>query len=121
MLAVSPEQRAEQFVGLGMTPGAARACVAGSGPEMGRCILELYRSAPESAMAATGRTFAAAAHPPCGVVIATEDHYTGGEALARRMAERWAADIAVLEGLGHWWMLQDPVRGAAAIDALLPR
>ena len=23
--------------------------------------------------------------------------------------------IATLDGLGHWWMLQDPVRGAAAL------
>jgi len=22
----------------------------------------------------------------------------------------------VLEGLGHWWMLQDPQRGAAALS-----
>jgi hypothetical protein len=25
----------------------------------------------------------------------------------------------VLEGLGHWWMLQDPARGAGALAAFL--
>jgi hypothetical protein len=25
----------------------------------------------------------------------------------------------VLEGLGHWWMVEDPKRGADAIDAFL--
>ena len=38
------------------------------------------------------------------MIIATEDHYTGGEVLARRSAERFGAQVAVLPGLGHWWM-----------------
>jgi hypothetical protein len=52
-------------------------------------------------------------------VIATADLYTGGEVLARRSAERFGADVAVLEGLGHWWMLQDPPRAAAALRGFL--
>ena len=51
------------------------------------------------------------------MIIATEDHYTGGEALARRSAERFGADVAVLDGLGHWWMLQDPAAGAAVLSS----
>ena len=42
------------------------------------------------------------------MIIATDDHYTGGKELAMRSAERFGARVAVLEGLGHWWMLQDP-------------
>ncbi len=57
--------------------------------------------------------------PPTLVVIASEDHYTGGEVLARRTAERWGADVAVLEGLGHWWMMQDPAAGAAMLRTFL--
>ena len=52
-------------------------------------------------------------------MIASEDHYTGGELLARRTAERWAAEVAVLEGLGHWWMMQDPARAAAMLRTFL--
>ena len=52
-------------------------------------------------------------------MIATDDDYTGGETLARRTARRWGADVAVLDGLGHWWMMQDPARGAAMLREFL--
>jgi hypothetical protein len=32
---------------------------------------------------------------------------------------RLGAQEVVLEGLGHWWMLQDPARGAAAVAGFL--
>jgi pimeloyl-ACP methyl ester carboxylesterase len=99
-----------------MTQDAARSCAEAAGsPEMGRCILALYRSAKQPKMAEWGDELAGAERRPGLVVIATEDHYTGGEALARRSAERFGAQVAVLEGLGHWWMLQDPARGAAVL------
>ena len=41
--------------------------------------------------------------------------------LARRSAERFGAEVAVLEGLGHWWMLQDPEAGATALRGFLDR
>jgi len=53
------------------------------------------------------------------VIIATEDHLTGGEALARRTAERAGAQMGILEGLGHWWMCQDPKQGAEMIRAFV--
>jgi hypothetical protein len=52
-------------------------------------------------------------------VIALDDHYTGGEVLARRTADKWGADVAVLEGLGHWWMMQDAARGAEVLRTFL--
>jgi pimeloyl-ACP methyl ester carboxylesterase len=51
------------------------------------------------------------------VIIATEDQYTGGDHFARRAAERFGAEIAVLPGLGHWWMMEDPAAGAAALSS----
>jgi pimeloyl-ACP methyl ester carboxylesterase len=120
MRAMSPADRAAGFVAAGMTEAAATACAqAAASPEMGRCILALYRSAAQPKMTEWGNELAAAEHRPCLVIIATEDHYTGGEALARRSAERFGAQVAVLEGLGHWWMLQDPAAGAAALTAFL--
>jgi len=44
-----------------------------------------------------------------------EDGYTGGEARHRWVAEQSGAKVAVLDGVGHWWMLQDPAAGAAAL------
>jgi pimeloyl-ACP methyl ester carboxylesterase len=113
------DDRVARFVDAGMTPEAATACASAAGPEMGRCILALYRSAAQPAMTDWGRELERAERRPGLVVIATADHYTGGEVLARRSAERFGAEIAVLEGLGHWWMLEDPVRSALALNAFL--
>ena len=105
----------------GMTEPAARSCVEAMGPDMGRCILALYRSAAQPAMTAWGDELEAAERRPGLVIIATADEFTGGPVLARRSAERFGADVAVLEGLGHWWMLQDPEAGAAALRGFLDR
>ena len=59
--------------------------------EMGRCILALYRSAAQPKMTEWGAELDAAERRPALVIIATEDHYTGGEVLARRSAERFGA------------------------------
>jgi predicted alpha/beta hydrolase family esterase len=55
------------------------------------------------------------------VVIAHDDHYTGVPELGRRVAQRWGASIAELEGLGHWWMMQDPARSAEMLRRFLER
>ncbi len=117
MAALPLAERTAAFVGVGMTEEAARACAEAASPEMGRCILALYRSAAQPKMTEWGDELAAAERRPALVIIATEDHYTGAEALARRTAERSGAEVAVLDGLGHWWMLQDPARGAATLNA----
>ena len=57
-----------------------------------------------------------AASRPGLSLLATEDSYVGSDELRRRAAERAGARTEVLEGLGHWWMLQDPARGAAVLD-----
>lgn len=85
MLGGSVEDRAGQMVALGMPLDVATALAAAQGPEMGRAIL------------------------------ATADPYIGSDEIRYRAAERAGAPIATLDGLGHWWMLQDPVRGAATL------
>jgi pimeloyl-ACP methyl ester carboxylesterase len=82
---------------------------------MGRAILLLYRSARQPATAQAGRALEKAAARPGLSILATEDTYVGSEAIRRRAAERAGARTEVLDGLGHWWMLQDPARGAAAL------
>ncbi len=120
MAAVTDQQRIDGYIRAGMTTDGARACAEASGPEMAWCVLRLYRDAVQPRMAEWADEYAAVAdHPPTLVVIALDDHYTGGELLARRTAERWGAEVAVLEGLGHWWMMQDPARGAAMLSNFL--
>jgi hypothetical protein len=115
MVGGSMQDRAEQLVGLGMTPQIATKIAAGQGTEMGRAILQLYRSAAQPAMAEAGRDLAKAAARPGLSLLASEDGYVGSEEIRRRAAERAGARTEVLDGLGHWWMVQDPSRGAAAL------
>lgn len=115
------DERAAGLEAAGMTAEVARTVAAASDAEMGRCILALYRSAAQPAMSDWGRLLPTAAQRPGLVIIPTADHFTGGEVLARRSAERAGADVAVLDGLGHWWMLEDPVAGAAALRPFLER
>ena len=39
----------------------------------------------------------------------------GSDEIRRRAADRARARTEVLDGLGHWWMVQDPVRDAEAL------
>jgi pimeloyl-ACP methyl ester carboxylesterase len=115
MVAAPIEGRIAQFQSLGLGKAAepvARAVNA----TMARCILALYRSAAQPKMTEWGAMLPQAAAKPGLVIIATEDHYTGGEAMARRSAERAGAKVAVLQGLHHWWMCQDPAAGAKALN-----
>jgi pimeloyl-ACP methyl ester carboxylesterase len=117
MIEAPLEDRAGIFIANGARPEVATKIAEGIDAEMGRCILALYRSAAQPAMAEFGADLRGLASKPGLVIIATEDHFTGGEAMARRTAERAGAQVAVLPGLGHWWMLQDPAAGAAALNA----
>ena len=119
MMGMPIDERVAAFTAIGMTPDVARSCAEAGGDDMGRCILTLYRSAAQPAMTNWGVELEQAERRPALVVIATEDHYTGGEVLARRTAERVGAQVALLPGLGHWWMLQDPTAGAAALRNFL--
>jgi pimeloyl-ACP methyl ester carboxylesterase len=113
------EARAERYESLGVTPEIARRVVAGANADLGKAILALYRSAAQPVMRDLGAGLPRAAAKPGLALIATEDHYCGGETLARRSAERAGAKVAVLEGAGHWWMCQTPREGADAINAFL--
>jgi pimeloyl-ACP methyl ester carboxylesterase len=121
MLRGTVEDRAEQMAALGIPMAIASLIAAAQGPEMGRAILSLYRSARQPAMAEAGRALETAAARPGLSLLATEDPYIGSDELRRRAADRAGARTAVLEGLGHWWMVQDPVRGAAALTGFWQR
>lgn len=94
----------------------AAAIAEDQGPEMGRAILALYRSAADpGAMAEAGGGLENARARPGLSLLATEDTYVGSEEMRRRAAVRAGARTEVLDGLHHWWMVQDPARGAAVL------
>jgi len=115
MLGGTVEDRANRVAALGIPAAIASSIAAAQGPEMGRAILSLYRSARQPAMAEAGRELENAADRPGLSLLATEDPYIGLAENRRRAADRAGARTEVLDGLGHWWMMQDPVRGAAAL------
>lgn len=115
MLGGTVEDRAAQMGALGIPPEIATSIAQEQGPAMGRAILALYRSASQPAMAEAGRSLENAATRPGLSLLATDDPYIGGEETRRRAADWAGARTAVLDGLGHWWMVQDPARGAAAL------
>jgi pimeloyl-ACP methyl ester carboxylesterase len=118
--AMSVEQRMPMLIDAGMTETAARACAEANGETMGACILTLYRSAVQPKMQLWGEQFAELAdRPDTLVVIPLDDEFTGGPEMARRVAQKWDASTAELDGLGHWWMMQDPAQGAATLRTFL--
>jgi pimeloyl-ACP methyl ester carboxylesterase len=100
---------------LGMTREIAAEVADGFDEAMGRCILGVYRSIRDHGLAPWRDRLPAASARPGLILIPTADEYTGGEALHRWTAEQTGARVAVLEDLGHWWMLQDPTAGAQAL------
>jgi pimeloyl-ACP methyl ester carboxylesterase len=112
MMGGTVAERAERLLAVGMPHDVASDVATGMGPEMGRCVLALYRSAPESVMRELGQQLPAAGVRPGLAVLAVEDHFVGSPEMRRRAATRAHATVEELPGLGHWWMLEDPRRSA---------
>jgi pimeloyl-ACP methyl ester carboxylesterase len=119
MMGGSTADRAERLAGLGFPPAIAAVVAAEQGERMGRSILALYRSAAQPVLAELGRGLESAAARPGLSIFATEDHVVGSDEMRHRSASRAGAKTEVLDGLGHWWMLQDPARAAVVIDRFL--
>lgn len=115
MVRTSFPERAAGLIGFGMAPDIAELLAPAFDEDMGRCVLALCRSAIQPRMAELGRDLPAAAKAPGLVLYPSKDHSSGSEAMHRRSAERAGARMKVLGDLGHWWMTQDPERGAATL------
>ncbi|KUH64880.1 alpha/beta hydrolase [Mycolicibacterium novocastrense] len=115
MMGGTVEDRTAQMADLGLPTDIATSLAKAQGPEMGRAILVLYRSAAQPVLREAGRGLGTAASRPGLSILATEDPYVGTEDMRRRAAERAGARTEVLEGLGHWWMVQDPALGAEVL------
>lgn len=106
----------DALVGFGLSREIAREMAVSCDETMGRCILALYRDAAQPAMARLGQNLPAAAARPGLAIQATDDHFVGTDDMRRRAAARAGARVAVLDGLGHWWMVQDPARSAETLE-----
>ena len=116
MLGGSPAGKVARLVSSGFPRGVAERVAAGQDDDMGRAALALYRSAAQPAMAEAGRSLEAAAVRPGLALLASEDSFVGTDGQRRRAAARAGARVEVLDGLGHWWMVEDPQRSAAVLE-----
>jgi pimeloyl-ACP methyl ester carboxylesterase len=117
MVDASIDDRVALFSGLGMTTDIAREVAESVDSEMARCILALYRDAAQPALRELGADLSVMQERPGLIIIAEDDGYVGTEAMARDTAERAGANVSFLSGVGHWWMIQDPDAGAAALTS----
>ena len=115
MVDAPTEAKVARFADRGMNPAVAQRVVLGMDAAMGECILRLYRSAAQPAMAELGAELEKAAVRPGLAIMPSEDHMVGTDEQRRRAAARAGARVEVLDGLGHWWMTQDPQRAARAL------
>ena len=112
-MAASPEERGSVFEMFGVPSDRAVTLASWADPVMAECILALYRSAVNVGNE-WGPDFRNIPKPGL-VVVPTEDPFlsSDGAETAARLA---GASLAKLEGIGHWWMLQDPARGAQVLE-----
>ena len=94
------------LVSFGIPQDVASVIAAEQNDVMGQCVLSLYRSATQPAMANLGGQLKVIDKPPGLVIIASEDIYTGTPEMCAAVAADLGADTITLEGLGHWWMFE---------------
>ena len=117
MFAGTPAQRAERLQAFGIGRPEALQIAGVQGDEMKQAILALYRSAAQPAMAELGKGLSTLASSPGTRARRHRGPLRRRRGLRRRAAERAGAEVAVLDGLGHWWMAEDPARGARVLTA----
>jgi pimeloyl-ACP methyl ester carboxylesterase len=112
-LAIPDNERGAIFEMFGVPHDAAIALGKPLDQTMADCILTLYRSAVD-----VGKEWAPDFHDidaPGRILIPSEDAFLAADQ-SRNGAKRAGASVTELDGLGHWWMLQDPARGAAVLE-----
>jgi len=112
-LAQPVEARAGVFEAFGVSHDDAVSMAASGDQRMADSILGLYRSAVPNPYSDWGSEFRPTKAPGL-VLVPTADPF-GDEGMSQEVAGTLGASVARLEGLGHWWPLQDPPAGAAAL------
>src|SRR5437763_3574161 len=111
-LAATPDERATTLELFAVPHDKALVLGEAMDRTMADSILALYRSATS-----VGKEWAPDFQdiPKPGAVIIPSDDPFLAEDGARLGAKRSGAQIIELPGLGHWWMLQDPAKGAGVL------
>lgn len=109
--------RVALYASLGIPSTIGTRLVEAADEEMSRCVLALYRSAAQPALAEWGKSIGQASTRPGLAIVAPNDPFVRSGDLAPVIAGRLGAQIHEMTGQGHWWMLGDPAGAAAALRA----
>ena len=85
-----------------------------------RAVLKLYRATPAATLAAPAAALRPL-DPPALVIWGTQDAYVPREQAERQRQAFPSAQVELLEGHGHWVMLEDPERVASLVIPFLRR
>jgi pimeloyl-ACP methyl ester carboxylesterase len=106
----SAQERASGLAMLGVPHDDAVSMSEANDETMAACILDLYRSATPNPFTDWGSEFKPTDAP--GMVLCPSKDPFGDESKSREVAAMLGARHQLLDGLGHWWPLQAPGRGA---------
>jgi pimeloyl-ACP methyl ester carboxylesterase len=113
-MASTPDERGSVFEMFGVPHDRAVTMASWGDPVMAESILALYRSAVHVGKE-WGPDFKDIPKP--GLVLVPSEDPLLSDVSATKSAHRAGASLQKLEGIGHWWMLQDPARGARALES----
>ena len=99
----------------GVTPTVAALIKSHVNDDMARCILALYRSAAQPALATVGTLFTTEASPNGLATIAPNDHFAGTVYDMKQVAKTVNATTATIDDAGHWWMCSHPEQAASIL------
>lgn len=116
MTSMSVAERVTSYAGLGLPLHMCTDMAAAMNTDMGRAILGLYRSAPESELHVLADRLVASDHGPGLIITAEADPYVSAD-LAGPVAQQLGVSELKLAGQGHWWMVSDPVTAADGLVA----
>jgi pimeloyl-ACP methyl ester carboxylesterase len=107
------ESMAEVYEGFHLTHDDALTLARWSDDTMGACILDLYRSAMPNVHETWGNELGRTSAP--GLILFAELDEFSHEAMSHEVAQTLGAREATLNGVGHWWALEEPHHAAAVI------
>ncbi len=117
MFGMPEAQRAATWASLGIPQSVAEVVARAQDEAMGACVLSLYRSGAQPAMADLGARLRTTERRPGLVIIASEDPYTGTPEMCASVAADLGAATKTLEGQSHWWMFDAAGEAADALVA----
>ncbi|CAO5166223.1 Pimeloyl-ACP methyl ester carboxylesterase [Frankia sp. AiPs1] len=109
-----------QLVHVGVPPAECQKMASHFDATMASAILDLYRSAVPNVHTGWEAASSGRSVRPGLILQATADPFDDADR-STQVAQALGADVLRLEGLGHFWMVEDPAVAATAINQWVSR